>query len=82
MAARKKDDYRLLPVVCGFGCGKPADGSLSVHWSGWRNNEAKYNASGQRLSPDHSMSFHLPACWECARGSVDLKITLPKKAGV
>lgn len=76
---KKTTETTITTTECGFGCGRLAQGSISLHWSDWEQRDV-YDGRGGRLSPDRSMSVHLPACWQCARGSVALKVSIPADA--
>lgn len=78
-AGRKKTEEKLPDIECGFGCGKPAQGGISVYWTEWgvvEKPDYHYARSRERM-----LSVMVPSCWKCARGSVSLKVTLPAKLG-
>lgn len=62
-------------IYCSFGCGKAAQGGLSVYFAWWNKREERSILASSR----DGMSVMLPACWECARGSIKLTVSLPKE---
>jgi hypothetical protein len=79
MRKKKSEDVvRFENIPCGFGCGAHAQGSISVHYSAWGSRAAFSESNGTRL-PDPGLSFHVPCCYACARGSIKMQVTIPQE---
>lgn len=72
MRARKSVEP-VEPVLCAYGCGRVAIGSLSLHFHEWRERKTSEAARG----PDGGFSVYLPACVECVRGAVQIRVSIP-----
>jgi len=71
---KRKGKAPAEPVTaCAFGCGKAAEGGLSVYFSNWTTERDSQRSRAQQ------MSIMLPACWECARGAVKMSVVIPKQ---
>jgi hypothetical protein len=58
-------------VPCQYDCGRPAQGTLTLHYTAFDADEDSYR---------HGFCCTVPCCRECLKGAVRLKLTIPEIA--
>jgi len=65
---RAIDRMKRPPPACGYGCGKPSEGYLMLSFSEWDASVDGYN---------RGFNTSLPACRDCLKGAVKIKVVIP-----
>jgi len=75
---RKKDGDDAPPLMpaCAYGCGRKANGWLSLHFHS--DEPPRFDRTGQRIYTQ-AISATLPACTDCVASSVTVRVQLPPK---
>jgi hypothetical protein len=67
---RKGSKKPAEPVPCQYGCGRPAEGTLSIDFTKFDDDDP--------LAFRHSFRVSIPTCRQCTKASVQLTVSIPK----